>query len=52
MLMMENILNTYIDRVSFRGGGGGGRAFSPLGSLSPPLGTGSFLNDNSSLMYG
>ena len=34
----------------FQGGAGG--AFAPLGSLSPPLGTGRFVNDNSSLMYG
>ena len=35
----------------FQGGGGGGH-LPPLGSLSPPLGTGRFVNDNSSLMYG
>ena len=31
---------------------GRGGAFAPLGSLSPSLGTGRFVNDNSSLMYG
>ena len=44
-------LGAYISRVSFRGGGR--REHWPPPRLTrAPLGTGRFVNDNSSLMYG
>ena len=44
----------YTTRVSFRGGGGSIRPPPPprLTLAPPPLGTGRFVNDNSSLVYG
>ena len=42
----------FICLSGFLSGGPGGGHSSPLGSLSSPLGTGRFVNDNSSLMYG
>ena len=50
-LLASNTIYIHIFRVSFKGGEHSPPPPPPpLGSLSPPLGTGRFVNDNSSLM--